>query len=482
MKNLKKQVKADFVDKTGQQLSFDTSALSPSPTIKKRQARKVLLVTSCLASLLVVLALPILIGMFDVDDSFKMTKRTFTKNELHLIESSSFKALNEVEYPSLEREELALDPEYVEAVKQFTTTVYQNLDANIPNVNFAPFNLYSLLEIINLMSGNNARARAEFDNLLGLTEEKRHENYQKALRNNFFATDDSTVQIYNSVFYANKYTPNPAIVDQLASYYTEAFQMDFLNSQDLKKLLDWIDQRMKMKDFLDPESLEITEDTVLIYLSTLYFKERWANLYSSKYTLKDTFYGHENNIMVDYMNHTYSGVIYDEGSYVSVYDRYCDNYQIKYIVPKSLDDDIYQLTENIDILKDYGEKKSNVIIDLTVPKFDIKTEIDLSECLKRCGLQVVFDEYSFSLNDAFVNLPPELSTYLKYVKQKNNVSFNEDGTEIRSLTFAAGDNMATSTEPLDDYKVKLNQPFIYVIYDQSNLPIFVGHIDDPSIN
>lgn len=44
---------------------------------------------------------------------------------------------------------------------------------------------------------------------------------------------------------------------------------------------------------------------------------------------------------------------------------------------------------------------------------------------------------------------------------------------------------ATSAAPiteLNTLEVKLNQPFIYIIKDINDLPIFVGHIDNPTNN
>ena len=41
----------------------------------------------------------------------------------------------------------------------------------------------------------------------------------------------------------------------------------------------------------------------------------------------------------------------------------------------------------------------------------------------------------------------------------------------------------TDTPPMenDTLDVKLNQPFIYIIRDINGTPIFVGHVDNPTI-
>jgi serine protease inhibitor len=70
--------------------------------------------------------------------------------------------------------------------------------------------------------------------------------------------------------------------------------------------------------------------------------------------------------------------------------------------------------------------------------------------------------------------------FISECKQKNKVSFNEDGTTIKSVTwtgFGAG-----SAGPMPDgIEVQLNQPFIYVIYDENDLPLYVGNVVNPSL-
>ena len=96
------------------------------------------------------------------------------------------------------------------------------------------------------------------------------------------------------------------------------------------------------------------------------------------------------------------------------------------------------------------------------------------------GLSVLFDKYSKSFNGAFEELDENVSIYLDFVKQKNNISFTETGTTIKSIAFTgfmAG--AAGPAEERDVYQVDLNQPFIYAIYDQSNIPLYVGCVDNP---
>ena len=75
----------------------------------------------------------------------------------------------------------------------------------------------------------------------------------------------------------------------------------------------------------------------------------------------------------------------------------------------------------------------------------------------------------------------DFNIYIQKIKQKNEVEFNEDGSIVKSVTmatFGAGSAAPMENDTLD---VKLNQPFIYIIRDINGTPIFVGHVDNPTI-
>lgn len=70
---------------------------------------------------------------------------------------------------------------------------------------------------------------------------------------------------------------------------------------------------------------------------------------------------------------------------------------------------------------------------------------------------------------------------MQYVRQKSSLSFDEDGTEIKSLTFSKGSNKAIGPAiEGETMKIQLNQPFLYVVYDSNDLPLYMGKVDQPN--
>ena len=114
---------------------------------------------------------------------------------------------------------------------------------------------------------------------------------------------------------------------------------------------------------------------------------------------------------------------------------------------------------------------------MSVPKFQASSLIDFSEILKNLGLKKAFNREAKSFNYAFTSLDKDDSVFLKYVKQKNTIKFDEDGTIAKTVSMA-GIGKATSSSIIENtFSVRLNQPFIYIIEDSNGLPLYVGSIN-----
>ena len=59
-----------------------------------------------------------------------------------------------------------------------------------------------------------------------------------------------------------------------------------------------------------------------------------------------------------------------------------------------------------------------------------------------------------------------------------SIEFNEDGTTIKSITISSSLVYSKSAEP-QMLTIKLDKPFIYIIKDKNQLPLFIGYINDP---
>ena len=105
---------------------------------------------------------------------------------------------------------------------------------------------------------------------------------------------------------------------------------------------------------------------------------------------------------------------------------------------------------------------------------------DITDIIKGTGIQKMY-EYKpghHYIDNACETPNFEDASYVKCTKQKTSVSFDEDGTVVKSITFSLGNGM-DSYHPSNGYEVVLNQPFVYTIKDRDGLPLVLGAVNNP---
>lgn len=491
---IKKQFKEDFENANKVDLDFDLDQLEDNTrmTLFKNKSTRGWMLRGCsiLAVCLLLVGFCFQVGLLKIKVSAKFYKNKYSVSEIYIAESNSFKKLNNVSYPSDEYPTKSeISEEEVAAYNNFSSSTYQSIleTSNNANMSYSIAGLYSLM---NEMSCGTTKEdlKDRFDNLLGLDKNGRSSFYEKLIKANSFGKENSTIQVKNAAFLDNKYEYSTEFVNDLTKLYCEAYQLDF--DLDRKKIFEWIDQALKTSNYIDNRSLEIDKETMLFLFSTFYFKNDWYIKYRSDKNIKDNFYLNGNDkVQTTFMKHSYLiDCYYDYGNYLSVTDYYTDKVaSVTYLVPKKVDDNIYELTKGKNIFVDEEENKvvnsnpkESIMVKLTTPKFSFKTDIDLKSSLVNLGFEDAFDRNINSFDKVIKENPAgKYNVYLQNIKQRNEIEFNENGTIVRSLATASFGAGSAGVTEMNTVEVKLNQPFIYIIKDINGSPIFVGHVDNP---
>ena len=428
--------------------------------------------------------------LFKTKESVKAYKKSYRINEIRVAESNTFRKLNNVTFPGGETPTRSdINDLEKESFANFSNLTYKSIlkTSKSDNLSYSTVGLYSLL---NEMVGSASREdlRQDLNELLGLDEDSRVDFYKRIMLANSFAKEDSTIQLKNAAFFNNVFNYNSEFVKSLTKLYCEAYQISFIN--DVTKMLEWVNKAVNSDNFIDEKFLELDEETQLYLFSTFYFKNAWLYKYLEKDNFKDTFYlGNGTTKETTFMKHSFNVDSYhDYGSYISFEDYYYGaNASISYLIPKNLDDNIYELTKNTNIFEENAdnlveptEEYGMIRIELSTPKFKAQTDIDFQDSLSDLGFADIFNDDIDSFKNAFDD--PALADYKVYIqkmKQRNEVEFNEDGTIIKSVSMASYGAKESAMIESDTLEISLNQPFIYIIKDVNKTPIFVGHVDNP---
>lgn len=489
-KEINQKLSADF-SKVNEQIHYENFTTQKRKISKK----KVILATSLslvgCASLCLVL-IPVF-SLFEVKGEIASIKKTYTIHEFQPIEQDTWQRLNHIQYPAFDstqskKQNYTVSEEYVQAMRQFASKIGNEMDFSKSNVIYSPMSLFATLDFISTLT-NQSELKAVFDNLLSSSESLRSSCFDSAFRNNFYANQNGTVQMYQGFFSDYRRQINDAILPSLDQRYVEGYQLDFQKKKDVDRVLQWVDKHVNAKGFLNERDLEITDETAWIFFSTLYFNNKWNTKFIDENSKKEIFYGTQGEQEMTFMHHSYNcDSVYNYGSYLTFLDYYENSYTIKYFVPTKSGDNIFDLIQGQNIFVDDESKKmtpeidendpyqsKGYIVDLKLPKFEVSYFQDFSDILANQGLARAFEKDSHSFDYTYQNLSKDESIYLKYVKQKSEISMSETGTIVKSVTFA-GANGATSAPSIvrDTIRIELNQPFLYIIQDSNGLPLYVG--------
>lgn len=383
--------------------------------------------------------------------------------ELKLKESKAFTTLNNVTYPNAE-DDGNIQKNDTSYLDNFNTLTTKLLFTEEKDYIYSPTSLYMALSM--LVQGASGDTRNEIMQLLMENEniDKLNSFNKTIYNNNYYKNKKGTTKLSNSLWIEYGFPVKDDFISSLTSnYYANIYGTKF-DDEGKENIAKWINYHTN--DFLDYKAKDIptTDETVMMLINTVYFDHKWKVEFKEKNTYTDVFYGNSQE-NIEYMHHTITSQYIETEDCEIFYDYFENKNKIKYIFPKS-NYSVKQCLENNYLnssLMNYEIK--NVEIRLSVPKFESKSSYTLNETLETLGLRSMF-----TMQSDFSNIS-DVPTYVSLVKQDAGISFSETGVKAAAVTSVANDSVVNMEEYIT---IKLNRPFIYVIMDENNIPLFVG--------
>ena len=208
MLNPKKKIKAEMLENLNENLSFDLSQLESnnkrgfSKYRVKKIIRNIVIGTLC-SCILIIVIVPILL-MLRINTNPQMVSKRYNQSQLNIVENNTFKKLNEITYPNKAKRQVDVSEDYKEAVIDFAYNIYNKSKKSNENQIISPLSLYALLDIISLGT-TSSELIGKFNTLLGVESSVRDENFSKMYENNYYISDEGTIQMYNGLFLSNEY-------------------------------------------------------------------------------------------------------------------------------------------------------------------------------------------------------------------------------------------------------------------------------------
>ena len=361
-----------------------------------------------------------------------------------------------------------------------TTAAELLSDADGENRVYSPLNIYMALAMLAEITDGESRAQ-----ILSLLGEENVESLRKtanAVWNANYSNDGAVTSILASSIWLNEdISFNQATLKKLAEiYYASSYQGE-MGSDDLNKALqNWLNEQTGglLKDQID--SIEMSPDTILALATTIYFQAKWAEEFQDFLTEKDIFHGAIGDTSVDFMKQTLIwGNYYWGEKFSATYKELEGSGKMWFILPDEnvSIDELLANEEALAFLSNANEHKNKkrMQIHLSVPKFDVDSQIDLTKELQSLGITDCFDMQKADFSPL---LTADMDVALSEAKHGARVTIDEDGVTATAYTvmIAAGAPMP----PDDQIDFVLDRPFIFVIIGSDNLPLFMGVVNQIS--
>ena len=385
-----------------------------------------------------------------------------------------------------------------EATEQMTPFVYQSMQVFLGNKNsnqlFSPVNAYIGLAMTAELTGG--QTQQQLLDVLGTDDLEALRTQASALWEVTFAGNYSEVvyagggadTVYvkegtevsilaNSLWLDKTLSYNSRPMAALARhYYASVYQQDLSTPQATKDIQSWLNQNTgnSLKDAVN--GIQLPEETIMALFSTLYFRSHWMDEFNAGSNSYGVFHGASGNELATFMNkNRYQTYCYFGKDFCAIALELNNGSKMWFFLPdaKKTVEDILDDRQYLDMITaadgQWGSKKY-MLVNLSVPQFDIQTTTDLREGLQAMGITHLFDP-------ANADFSPSLNTpaYMSAVNQSVRVSVDEYG-----VTAAAYVNLPVPGDPMPPRELIdfiLDRPFLFVI-TQEQIPLFAGVVNE----
>lgn len=352
-------------------------------------------------------------------------------------------------------------------------------DDSSENQVYSPLNVYMALAM--LAETTDGHSRKQILNLLGSKNIKSLRTQAEHMWKAHYWNDGlSTSILANSLWLDSDYSYNPETVQTLADqYYASVFSGDLGSDEMNKTLQSWLNEQTHglLKEQANRESFD--PRTTLALASTFYYKVQWGSKFNEEENTQGIFHTPGADVDATYMNKTlFYGGYYWGDTFGAVCLNLEDGSNMWLVLPDQgvspkdvlHEDSLYAIMRQSYLYPDHKD----VIVNLSVPKFDVVSKQSLVSGLKALGVTDVFQE---GVADFSPIIPQQNGDYVSEISHAARVGIDEDGVIAAAYTviLAAGAGMP----PEEEIDFVLDRPFLFVIADRDGIPLFSGVVNQP---
>ena len=355
------------------------------------------------------------------------------------------------------------------AVTAFADKTMGKIFADSESRVYSPISLYAALAMLTEMTDGDTKQQVM--DLLGAADSESLRRTVRDLWMSVYLDDGQSVcRLANGAFLRENAEVKQAAVDTLADWhFASTYRVPMGTAEADEAIASWLNQNTG--GLLSQETREIqTEiDDLLRLYNTIYYKSGWEDAFDSSRTAEDVFTAADGTEQTaEFMHRTDEGGCRKGEGYTAApmrlrYGRMVFVLPDEGVTPESLlqrDGFLAELT---------GDYNAAELV-WSVPKFDVKSSTGLNEVLQALGVTEVFGDSA-----DFTPLTDN-GAFLSSAMQAARVKIDEEGVEAAAYTELVCSDTAMMEVP-PTVEMDLDRPFLFVLYGDGNVPLFVGTVN-----
>ncbi|XP_050500896.1 antitrypsin-like [Diabrotica virgifera virgifera] len=334
-------------------------------------------------------------------------------------------------------------------------------------------------EVILSLLANGARGETKKQLLKGLSLPNKIKYINKAFTKitsdiHVLNEDAYDLTLANKIYVAPKFPIKKEFNDIAVNYYgAEVENLDFSNKAEAANVMNsWVEEKTnnRINNLINP--LNLDSSTALVLINALHFSGQWQNPFPVYNTADKTFYyslDKSKKIPTMYTesfaNYAYNKQLNAKFLELEFKDS---NISMTFVLPDQIDG-LKAVERNLKLYL-APQNMETVKVAITLPKFQIETEINFKPILQSLGVRQLF-----KTGDELSNIA-DGPLKVDFVLQKAFIDVNENGVEAAGAT-AVAVQMLSLYPPATEYYFNADHPFIFIIKENNGLILFAGRFN-----
>lgn len=344
---------------------------------------------------------------------------------------------------------------------------------------YSPVNTYMALAM--LAETTDGESRQQILDLLEVKDLETLRAHGENIWKLCYSNDGAVTSVpANSLWLRDGMEYNQDTLDLLARHYYASSYSGEMGSEEYDRALqEWLDEQTGGLLREQAQAIKLNPETVMALASTLYYRAKWTSEFEEENTKEAYFYGPEGELRCDFMNSSNFSNYYWAENFSAVSLGLNESGQMWLVLPDegvSVDE---ILTEDamFELANSPGEWDNSkyLKVNLSLPKFDVVSDINLTDGLKEMGIRDIFDPQTADFTPL---AQPADGFYLSQAQHAARVKIDEKGVEAAAYTVMAVSGAGMPPEEEVDFV--LDRPFIFMITSRTGLPLFAGIVNQPA--